>query len=99
MLLLELLLFLPFLVQVEIEVGLLILLHFEEFLTSVRMLHHYFGHHVKLLLLIELLVRLLHQRYLLIERDLRRHHIRCASVLQIIQSLFLGLQLLSLDVV
>ena len=63
------------------------------------MLHQYFGHHIKLLFLIELLVRLLHQKYLLIERDLCRHHIRCASVLQIIQSLFFGLQLLSLDVV
>lgn len=96
---LKLLLFLPLLIQIELEVGLFVPLHFEEFLIFVRMLHHDFGHHLKLFLLIELLVRLLHERYLLSERDLRRHHVGCASVLEILQSLFLGLHLLFLDVV
>ena len=97
LLLIEPLLFLPFLVQVELEVGLLILLHFEQFLIFVGMLDYHFGHHLKLLLLIELLVCLLHKRHLLVERDLCRYHVGCAP--QVVQSFFLRPFMLPLDVV
>ena len=68
LLLLELLLFHPFLVHIELQVGLPIPLHFEQFLFFVGTLYDHLGHHIKLLLLLELLVRLLLKKYFLVDR-------------------------------